>query len=184
MQVFPNQHTDFPAFGNSDSTLDCLTNQGSCVRIESGSACNVGLWRSWERASMAWKRSSVRSRPGPPKLSPVFTQVSYTSALSRICSFRVLVTKLSQTACAQISVQGVFRAGIRIAPYGRANLRREFNKPWEGSDTPAIKESRGPPPLSPGGPNHDGSLLGGALSGRPSLMSTFRVRRARGIFYW
>ena len=27
----------------------------------------VGLWRSWERASMAWKRSSVRSRPGPPK---------------------------------------------------------------------------------------------------------------------
>ena len=29
----------------------------------------VGLWRSWERASMAWKRSSVRSRPGPPNLS-------------------------------------------------------------------------------------------------------------------
>jgi putative endonuclease len=28
----------------------------------------VGLWRSWERASMAWKRSSVRSRPGPPNL--------------------------------------------------------------------------------------------------------------------
>src|SRR5438552_8292732 len=28
----------------------------------------VGLWRSWERASMAWKRSSVRSRPGPPIL--------------------------------------------------------------------------------------------------------------------
>src|SRR5205807_521034 len=27
----------------------------------------VGLWRSWERASMAWKRSSVRSRPGPPQ---------------------------------------------------------------------------------------------------------------------
>src|ERR1035438_9360672 len=24
----------------------------------------VGLWRSWERASMAWKRSPVRSRPG------------------------------------------------------------------------------------------------------------------------
>jgi hypothetical protein len=29
----------------------------------------VGLWRSWERASMAWKRSSVRSRPGPPNFS-------------------------------------------------------------------------------------------------------------------
>ena len=27
----------------------------------------VGLWRSWERASMAWKRSPVRSRSGPPK---------------------------------------------------------------------------------------------------------------------
>src|SRR5215831_9739460 len=30
----------------------------------------VGLWRSWERASMAWKRSSVRSRPGPPIKHP------------------------------------------------------------------------------------------------------------------
>ena len=30
---------------------------------------NVGLWRSWERASMAWKRSSVRSRPGPPNVN-------------------------------------------------------------------------------------------------------------------
>ena len=29
----------------------------------------VGLWRSWERASMAWKRSSVRTRPGPPDFS-------------------------------------------------------------------------------------------------------------------
>ncbi len=26
----------------------------------------MGLWRSWERASMAWKRSTVRTRPGPP----------------------------------------------------------------------------------------------------------------------
>ena len=35
----------------------------------------LGLWRSWERASMAWKRSSVRSRPGPPTstLCPPFT---------------------------------------------------------------------------------------------------------------
>ncbi len=32
----------------------------------------VGLWRSWERASMAWKRSPVRSRPGPP-----YFQVTY-----------------------------------------------------------------------------------------------------------
>ena len=35
---------------------------------ESLSLRKVGLWRSWERASMAWKRSSVRSRPGPPKI--------------------------------------------------------------------------------------------------------------------
>src|SRR5438552_6568268 len=32
----------------------------------------VGLWRSWERASMAWKRSSVRSRPGPPILCDAY----------------------------------------------------------------------------------------------------------------
>src|SRR5262249_45675059 len=31
----------------------------------------MGLWRSWERASMAWKRSSVRSRPGPPNPPPL-----------------------------------------------------------------------------------------------------------------
>src|SRR5581483_950576 len=37
----------------------------------------VGLWRSWERASMAWKRSSVRSRPGPPNLSPCQRCTSY-----------------------------------------------------------------------------------------------------------
>jgi len=41
-----------------------------------------------------------------------------------------------------------------------------------------------PRPLTPGGPKHDGSLLGDALSCRPALMSTFRVCRARGIFYW
>src|SRR5713101_4985816 len=41
----------------------------------------VGLWRSWERASMAWKRSSVRTRPGPP----IFQSLSRTrfSALGR-----------------------------------------------------------------------------------------------------
>src|SRR5438309_690551 len=33
--------------------------------FEASSRC-VGLWRSWERASMAWKRSSVRTRLGPP----------------------------------------------------------------------------------------------------------------------
>src|SRR5438477_191644 len=32
----------------------------------------VGLWRSWERASMAWKWSSVRSRPGPPILCDAY----------------------------------------------------------------------------------------------------------------
>src|SRR5664279_5331080 len=36
----------------------------------------VGLWRSWERASMAWKRSSVRSRPGPP-LNQQLTRTSF-----------------------------------------------------------------------------------------------------------
>src|ERR1700687_5526213 len=35
------------------------------VIVEESTSC-VGLWRSWERASMAWKRSSVRTRLGPP----------------------------------------------------------------------------------------------------------------------
>ncbi|SRR5581483_9166407 len=36
------------------------------LRLPGEGFSRVGLWRSWERASMAWKRSSVRARPGPP----------------------------------------------------------------------------------------------------------------------
>src|ERR1700733_5654378 len=31
-----------------------------------------GLWRSWERASMAWKRAGVGISPGPPKPSNTY----------------------------------------------------------------------------------------------------------------
>ena len=42
-------------------------------------SCSVGLWRSWERASMAWKRSRVRIPSGPP-ISPRFvTQFEMTA---------------------------------------------------------------------------------------------------------
>ncbi len=37
----------------------------------------VGLWRSWERASMAWKRSSVRSRSGPPNKPHVINYLQH-----------------------------------------------------------------------------------------------------------
>src|SRR6202034_252049 len=58
------RHVDYPSnVGENDSAI-------TRIRIVSSSfgfsAFIVGLWRSWERASMAWKRSSVRSRPGPP----------------------------------------------------------------------------------------------------------------------
>src|SRR5271166_1342303 len=49
-----------------------LTMLRGCERMKmtsqfrASSLLKVGLWRSWERASMAWKRSPVRSRPGPP----------------------------------------------------------------------------------------------------------------------
>jgi hypothetical protein len=61
----------------------------------------VGLWRSWERASMAWKRSSVRSRPGPPSFqqlsgppSPIWPEIGRKSSktfhhLSRLSQFSV-----------------------------------------------------------------------------------------------
>src|SRR5438270_11311688 len=49
-----------------------LTNPQPSARMERFCPLrNVGLWRSWERASMAWKRSSVRSRPGPPIKYPI-----------------------------------------------------------------------------------------------------------------
>ena len=43
-----------------------LTNRPGAETIGELHPARVGLWRSWERASMAWKRSSVRSRSGPP----------------------------------------------------------------------------------------------------------------------
>src|SRR5215471_18132425 len=43
----------------------------------------VGLWRSWERASMAWKRSSVRSRPGPPSTLFLWAAGSHLEPLKR-----------------------------------------------------------------------------------------------------
>ena len=45
-------------------TFDTTPSSGD--NREVASLQHVGLWRSWERASMAWKRSSVRSRSGPP----------------------------------------------------------------------------------------------------------------------
>jgi hypothetical protein len=48
-----------PAFDESQLSRDNRT----------VASLRVGLWRSWERASMAWKRSSVRSRSGPPNTS-------------------------------------------------------------------------------------------------------------------
>ena len=44
----------------------------------------VGLWRSWERASMAWKRSSVRSRSGPP-ITPTTCQTGKSADPACVC---------------------------------------------------------------------------------------------------
>src|ERR1035438_82771 len=61
---------DYPGdVGENDSALPSIPRLRALV-----SASIVGLWRSWERASMAWKRSSVRSRPGPPNLSTTYTR--------------------------------------------------------------------------------------------------------------
>src|SRR3954462_14297919 len=59
------QRVDYPR--NLGENNKGSTQEHPCPRT-------MGLWRSWERASMAWKRSSVRSRPGPPNpngLAPV-----------------------------------------------------------------------------------------------------------------
>ena len=56
----------------------------------------VGLWRSWERASMAWKRSPVRSRPGPPYFqvltdTPLFSWCQNALTSSKLRSGQPLV---------------------------------------------------------------------------------------------
>jgi beta-glucosidase len=53
----------------------------------------VGLWRSWERASMAWKRSSVRSRSGPPTIP---YKVIMTQRLAAICFLLATVPATAQ----------------------------------------------------------------------------------------
>ena len=63
----------------------------------------VGLWRSWERASMAWKRSSVRSRSGPP-----------TKLISNEHMQEVRHSLLSVTLCHLAS-----RTKMRLADYGQ-----------------------------------------------------------------
>jgi hypothetical protein len=71
----PRQRTrvDYPGnVGENDAALPLIPNS----RPRLFRRAIVGLWRSWERASMAWKRSSVRSRPGPPILSSHFSTAS------------------------------------------------------------------------------------------------------------
>ena len=51
---------------NADLTYLPTLSENGQVASDCDANQSVGLWRSWERASMAWKRSSVRSRPGPP----------------------------------------------------------------------------------------------------------------------
>ncbi len=51
-------------------------------------SARVGLWRSWERASMAWKRSTVRTRPGPPnhpQTKPVLNRIRVSTSRKRSC---------------------------------------------------------------------------------------------------
>ena len=57
--------------GQTDTALQLTSEDNRSTRIDLAAPTRedrrqVGLWRSWERASMAWKRSPVRSRSGPP----------------------------------------------------------------------------------------------------------------------
>src|SRR5271157_4977507 len=62
---------EWPGSRNSAVQFDAATKLSENYNV----ANRVGLWRSWERASMAWKRSSVRSRPGPPSLFMMFARL-------------------------------------------------------------------------------------------------------------
>jgi len=91
-----------------------------------------------------------------------------------------------QTVGGQISLQSVLPEWHSDCPArDDVPMGGKFIKTMEGLDKPP-SYSHAASPLSPGGPNHRGSLLSGALPAlhrRPALMSTFRLYRARGIFY-
>ena len=62
----------------------------------------MGLWRSWERASMAWKRSSVRSRSGPP-INPFKAMQMPVRAVP----FPEPEPKIGGSSIVQVSVEGL-----------------------------------------------------------------------------
>jgi hypothetical protein len=61
-----------PSFGPrlEDPTRPCLTAYECGVKF--AELLPVGPWRSWQRASMASRRSGVRIPPGPPAFAPKF----------------------------------------------------------------------------------------------------------------
>src|ERR1700689_1278158 len=64
-------------FTNSQRVSQACWRSINTVYVKLSLYLGVGLWRSWERASMAWKRSTVRTRPGPPEfLLPPFRTAS------------------------------------------------------------------------------------------------------------
>jgi CHASE3 domain sensor protein len=58
----------------------------------------VGLWRSWERASMAWKRSRVRIPSGPPKPQLIWDIRISVSRMIQIGAALVLVAAIATIA--------------------------------------------------------------------------------------
>ncbi len=76
---------------------------------------HVGLWRSWERASMAWKRSSVRSRSGPPITCLFLAAYDVdTSALRARC--RIANRRRLQTVSAAPDAPARYRPGTGGQP--------------------------------------------------------------------
>ena len=61
--IFGHKAGDFDHRSGLDQSRARPASRGIVVTVR-----HVGLWRSWERASMAWKRSGVRTSPGPPNL--------------------------------------------------------------------------------------------------------------------
>ena len=98
-QVFPlragcggdgGSSSEPPRAGFQAGSRQGLTNPAAAETIEklhprSMWACGA----VWERASMAWKRSSVRSRPGPPIKSIAYVEDPSVSHLQNVTCLRL-----------------------------------------------------------------------------------------------
>ena len=113
-------------------TFDTTPSSGD--NREVASLQHVGLWRSWERASMAWKRSSVRSRSGPPNNPCILRYLPtpprrdlVSKGCGRVLKFLHFERQHQfNDSQARFALLLIYRAGVNIKRRAAARMSHQF----------------------------------------------------------